>query len=77
MPSTSPLWRDRRCALCDGRGCEECDGTGQRVTTLLDLDGGGSMMVHGSVALTPETAEALRDIGDAAVRAMSETRGDR
>lgn len=66
----------RDCPYCEGKGCSECDGTGQNVTTALDLGGDASMVVHGSVPLTPEAAEALREIGEAAIRQMNAERPD-
>jgi hypothetical protein len=57
---------DRDCPLCEGSGCSECDGTGQRVTTYLDVGDGLTMRVSGSAPLSPESEEALRQLARAA-----------
>lgn len=62
----------RPCPVCEGAGCEECDDTGQRVTTHIDLQGGGSMRVHGSAPLSPEVTEALAEVGRLALEKASE-----
>lgn len=56
----------RPCPYCDGDGCSECDGTGRKVTTYLDVDG-APMRVSGSADLSPEAAEALTALGRAAM----------
>ncbi len=51
-----PEWR---CLICEGAGCEECDGTGRRVRTHLDAGDGATLSVSSSAPLTPETRDAL------------------
>lgn len=55
------------CRYCDGVGCEECGGTGQRVTTWVDLDDGVQMRVHGSMVLSDDDKAALAELGRAAL----------
>lgn len=64
----------RRCTVCRGRGCVECDGTGRRYRKVLELDGGATMRVSGSGEgeWTPEQAEALEALGRAAIARMDE-----
>jgi hypothetical protein len=46
------------CPYCEGRGCSECDGTGERHTTFIEIDGGYAM-IHGNAELSAEAREAM------------------
>lgn len=46
------------CPYCEGSGCSECDGTGERHTTFVEVDGSHAM-VHGSAPLSAEAREAM------------------
>ena len=56
----------RACPVCEGAGCEECDGTGKRWTLHLDVAGGVTMRLNGT-GETP-TGEVLADLKDAAAK---------
>lgn len=49
----------RPCPYCDGAGCSECDGTGERHTTFIDAGDGMTGIVHGNAPLSPESRDAL------------------
>lgn len=55
----------RPCPCCEGRGCEECDGTGQRVTTYIEKDG-VTARVTGSQVPSDESREAMAAVMKAA-----------
>jgi hypothetical protein len=61
-PPSSGEGDDGLCPACDGRGCEECGGTGQRVTTTLDLGDGVTARVTGSAPLSTESEAALAEV---------------
>lgn len=65
------MTRFRPCTYCDGRGCEECDDTGQSWTHVKD-----GMRMHGSGpdGPSPEFVEALRVLSIAALTPMPEER---
>lgn len=54
------------CPCCEGAGCEECSGTGLRVTTYLEVDG-CQMRVSGNQPLDAEAVAALTELGRAAM----------
>lgn len=54
------------CWICGGVGCEECDGTGQRVITALEIDG-NTVMVHGTKPLSDDDRAALAEVYRAAI----------
>lgn len=64
-PNTS---RSRPCPCCEGAGCSECDGTGQRVTTYIERPDGSSFRVSGNAELSEETTAALSALADAALK---------
>lgn len=71
MSATPPRQsRTRACPYCEGKGCEECDGTGQRVRTHIDAGDGVTLSVSGSAPLSDEDVEALKRIGQAAIEAL-------
>lgn len=47
------------CPYCDGDGCSECHGTGERHTTFVDAGDGMTGTVHGNAALSPESLDAI------------------
>lgn len=52
----------RACPCCDGVGCSECDGIGQRVRTAIDAGDGIVLNVSGSAPLDDETRAALAEV---------------
>lgn len=58
------------CPLCGGAGCEDCDGTGQRIVTALQVDG-NFVMVHGNKPLSDQARAALAEVYRAALERMS------
>lgn len=58
------------CPYCEGKGCEECSSTGQRVRTHLDAGDGITMHVSGNAELSPDALDALARLGQAAIKQM-------
>lgn len=71
---TSGESNTRPCPYCEAKGCEECDGTGQRVTTHLQVDG-ADVRVSGSAPLSPKGEDAIKAVVLAAYEQM--TKGER
>jgi hypothetical protein len=61
----------RVCPYCEGDGCEECDGTGERHRTSWETADGTSISVSGSASLSPEAVEALEAVARAAFERMA------
>lgn len=59
------------CPYCEGEGCSECDGTGQRYSTYVSAGDGLSAVIHGSAPLTDEAADAITAVLRAAYDAMA------
>lgn len=64
------------CPYCDGEGCSECDGTGERHATYLCAGDGLSAIVHGSAPLTDEAADAITEVMRAAYDLMAKEQSD-
>lgn len=62
----------RPCPYCEGDGCEECDGTGERHRTSWQTEDGATVSVSGSASLSPEAMKALEAVAEAAFRRMDE-----
>ncbi len=60
------------CSFCKGKGCSECDRTGQRVRTRIDVGDGLTFSVSGSAVLTDEAQEALAAVARAAYAQLAE-----
>jgi hypothetical protein len=60
------------CPCCNGGGCSECSGTGQRVTTFIERPDGTSLRVSGNAQLSEEAMAALSAVADAAVKQMTQ-----
>lgn len=71
---STPNTSSRPCFCCDGAGCGECSGTGQRVTTSIEVDG-QVMVVHGNAPLDEESVAALAAVGRAALTQMGGSDG--
>lgn len=67
----------RPCPYCEGKGCEECGGTGERHRTIWDTKDGMTLSVSGSSALSPEARAAFERIARVAFDRMDETGGQR
>jgi phage/plasmid primase-like uncharacterized protein len=59
------------CPYCEGEGCSECDGTGERYATYICAGDGLSAVVHGSAPLTDEAADAITAVIRAAYDQMA------
>lgn len=57
----------RDCPYCETSGCSECDHTGTRATTVIDLPDGQTMTVRGSQAPSADALAALEAVGRAAL----------
>ena len=66
----------RPCPYCEGDGCEECDQTGERVRTHIDMGDGSTFSVSGSVPLDAEAVEALKALARAVSPAPRATGGE-
>lgn len=64
--AAAPASAVRSCPCCDGAGCADCDGTGERHRTRLDAGGGLTLSVSGSAPLSGRSAEALKAVAHAA-----------
>jgi hypothetical protein len=62
----------RACPYCEGKGCEECDQTGERHRTIWETDDGVTLSVSGSAPLSPEAQAALERISRLAFERMDE-----
>jgi hypothetical protein len=58
------------CPVCQGRGCSECGGTGQHVTTHLDVGEGVQVRVRGDAPLTPQGERAIVAVARAAAATL-------
>lgn len=63
----------RPCPCCEGAGCEECDHTGQRVTTQMAI-GDTTARIIGSAPLSPGAIDALGQLMAAAAAQMTDSR---
>ena len=62
------------CPYCQGGGCEECDQTGKRWYHHMHVDSHTYLSAQGAGAPSLATINALIDIGEAAVRRLTDTR---
>ena len=67
----------RTCPICDGDGCVECSGTGQKVRTHIDAGDGITLSVSGDAPLSDEARDALAALGRAAHAELIERRRKR
>lgn len=70
-PNADPPRAAVQCPYCEGEGCSECDGTGERHATYLCAGDGLSAVVHGSAPLTDEAADAITAVIRAAYDQMA------
>lgn len=59
------------CPYCEGEGCSECDGTGERYATYVNAGDGLSAIVHGNAPLDDEAADAIVSVMRAAYDLMT------
>jgi hypothetical protein len=60
----------RLCSFCED-GCEECGGTAQRVTSVIEVEG-TPVIVHGNTPLSEASAKAVGAIIQAALDLLAE-----
>jgi hypothetical protein len=67
------FYTSRTCPACRGRGCSECDRTGEKVSTHIDVGDDMALRVTGSAPLSDEAIAALAEVARAAYARMPAT----